>query len=125
MNSKRQLNQLKAIADFLPDFKDGKGLDCLDQFVKVAYENDWVRGDINWVEWKQTPEAEKLRDDPTALADASEHDLACLLTTLIRQERFCGGSLELAYDSGLLTRILQRSASILNEINTESHDHPT
>jgi hypothetical protein len=42
-----------------------------------------------------------------------------LLTTLIRQERFCQGSLEVAYDSGLLTGILQRAASMLDEMTLQ------
>jgi len=119
MKNQAELKQLKAIADFFPDFKDGKGLASLDQCVQAAYANNWVRSDINWTEWKQTPEAEKLRDDPTALAHASQHELACLLTTLIRQERFCEGSLASAYASGLLTGILQRADSILDEIARE------
>jgi len=119
MKNQAELKQLKAIADFLPDFKDGKGLARLDQFVQTAYANNWVRSDINWTEWQQTPEAEKLRDDPIALAHSSRHDLACLLTTLIRQERFCEGSLESDFASGLLIGILQRAASILDEIARE------
>ena len=122
MNSQSELSLVKrltAIASFLPAFQEGKDLSSLDQFVAAAYANNWVSSDINWVEWMKTDEAKKLRDDPTALAKASEHDLACLLTTLIRQERFCEGSLEVAYNSGLITGILQRAASMLDEITLQ------
>lgn len=126
MNSQSELSLVKkltAIATFLPAFKEGKDLSSLNQFVAAAYANNWVSGDINWVEWMKTDESKKLRDDPSALAKASEHDLTCLLTTLIRQERFCEGSLEGAYDSGLLTGILQRAASMLDEITfKDNHD---
>ncbi|MCB8780052.1 DUF6508 domain-containing protein [Planktothrix agardhii 1806] len=124
MNSQSELSLVKkltAIASFLPAFQEGKDLSSLAQFVAAAYANNWVSSDINWVEWMKTDEAKKLRDNPTALAKASEHDLACLLTTLIRQERFCEGSLEGAYDSGLLTRILQRAASMLDEMTSKGN----
>jgi len=122
MNSQSELSLVKkltAIASFLPAFQEGKDLSSLAQFVAAAYANNWVSSDINWVEWMKTDEAKKLRDNPTELAKASEHDLACLLTTLIRQERFCQGSLEVAYDSGLLTGILQRAASMLDEMTLQ------
>lgn len=105
--------KLKGIVSFLSDFHNGRGLDRLDKFVQAAYQYEWVSGDVNWGEWKQTPEAKKLRDDPNVLSQASEYDLVCLLTTCIRQERFCEGTLESAYESGLLTRILQRADSLL------------
>lgn len=107
--------RLKGIVRFLPHFQNGRGLDRLDEFVQVAYQYEWVSSDVNWGEWKQTPEAQGLRDDPDVLSQASEHDLICLLTTCIRQERFCEGALELAYESGLLTGILQRAASLLSD----------
>jgi Family of unknown function (DUF6508) len=119
MNNQPELSLVKrltAIAAFLPAFKEGKDKSSLNQFVNASYANNWVSSDINWGEWMQTDEAKKLRDDPTVLAKASEYDLACLLTTLIRQERFCEGSLEGAVDSGLLTGILQRAASMLDEM---------
>ena len=122
MDSQSELSLVKrltAIATFLPAFQEGKDLSSLAQFVDAAYANNWVSSDINWVEWIKTDESKKLRDDPTALAKASEHDLTCLLTTLIRQERFCEGSLEVAYNSGLITGILQRAASMLDEITLQ------
>ena len=122
MNSQSELSLVKkltAIATFLPAFQEEKSLSSLAQFVDAAYANNWVSGDINWGAWMKTDEAKKLRDDPTALAKASDYDLACLLTTLIRQDRFCEGSLEGAYDSGLLTGILQRAASMLDEMTSK------
>ncbi|MBE9144089.1 DUF6508 domain-containing protein [Planktothrix mougeotii] len=122
MNNQSELSLVKrltAIAAFLPAFKERKDKFSLNQFVNAAYANNWVRGDINWGKWMGTDEAKKLRDDPTALAKASEYDLACLLTTLIRQDRFFAGSLEGAVDSGLLTGILQRAASMLDEMTSK------
>lgn len=113
--------RLKGIVKFLPDFQNDKGLDRLGEFVQAAYQYEWVSSDVNWVEWKQTPEAQRLRDEPDVLSQASEHDLVCLLTTCIRQERFCEGALESVYESGLLTGILQRAESLLNEISGNEH----
>lgn len=82
-----------------------------DRFVKVAYDYGFVR-DFDWMEWRQTDEAIALRDDPSALSTASEGDLAMLITALVRSDRFCEGALEAAFDSGLLTRIVERARQL-------------
>lgn len=79
-------------------------------FVQAAYDLGWVRGDIDWSQWMQTSEAARLRDEEAALAVATHRQLVHLLTTLIRQDRFCEGSLAGAFESGLLTRIIRRAA---------------
>jgi len=84
-------------------------------FEQAAYDLGWIMHDFNWGTWKQTPEAMSLRDDPRALEQATPEQLARLLTTCIRQDRFCEGALEAAFASGLLTRILERAAAILRE----------
>jgi len=66
-------------------------------------------GGFNWIE---TPEVMELRDSPDAIAQATTEQLSHLLTVLIRQERFCEGSLESAFGSGLLTGIVRRAATI-------------
>jgi hypothetical protein len=88
-------------------------------FEQAAYDLGWVLRDFNWPKWKQTPEAETLRDDAQALAKAMPDQLARLLTVCIRQERFCEGALEAAFESGLLTRILERAAVILREMECQ------
>jgi hypothetical protein len=85
-------------------------------FEQKAYELGWVMHDFDWGTWKQTPEAISLRDDAQALEQATPEQLARLLTVCIRQDRFCEGALEGAFQSGLLTRILERAAVILHEI---------
>jgi hypothetical protein len=54
-----------------------------------------------------------LRDDPAVLASATEHELAQLLTVVIRQDRFCEGSLASALENGLILGILQRADQLL------------
>jgi Family of unknown function (DUF6508) len=120
--------RLHGITSFLPAFQESRSNPAiaLYGFVQAAYDYDWVRP-FDWAEWAQTPEALGLRDDESVLAQATERQLVCLLTTCIRQERFCEGILETYYRSGLLTRILERAAVMLQELqavenNTEDNN---
>lgn len=90
-----------------------------DAFVRAAHDLEWVRHDFDWPKWMQTTEARRLRDKEDALASATSDQLARLLTVVIRQERFCEGSLASAYDSGLLTGILRRAAALESEIELD------
>jgi Family of unknown function (DUF6508) len=89
-------------------------------FEQKAYDLGWVMLDFDWPTWKQTPEAETLRDDVQALAQATPDQLARLITVCIRQDRFCEGALAGAFESGLLTRILERAAVILREMERKA-----
>jgi hypothetical protein len=89
-------------------------------FEQKAYDLGWVILDFDWGSWKETSEAKSLRDDAQILAHATPEQLARLLTVCIRQDRFCEGALENAFESGLLTRILERAAVILREMEGES-----
>jgi|SRR6476660_5462941 Family of unknown function (DUF6508) len=89
-------------------------------FEQKAYDLGWAMRDFDWPTWKQTPEAETLRDDRQVLARAMSEQLARLLTVCIRQDRFCEGALEGAFNSGFLTRILERAADVLDEMEREA-----
>jgi hypothetical protein len=54
------------------------------------------------------------------LAKATPEQLAKLLTVCIRQDRFAEGTLLVAFEAGLLTRILQRAKAILAEIESST-----
>lgn len=84
-------------------------------FVDMAYELGWVIEDFDWPGWGETPEAQRLREDPAAVAKANPEQLARLLTALIRVDRFVEGALASAFDSGLLTRITERASQLLEE----------
>ena len=60
-----------------------------------------------------------LQDDARALAQATPEQLARLLTVCVREDRFCEGALESAFESGLLTRILERAAVLLRELEPQ------
>ena len=83
------------------------------RFVEVCYDMGWVQPDFDWVEWKNSDEAKQLRDDRSALEEATPGQLGHLLTVLIRQDRFVEGELGDAFESGLLLGILRRAGALV------------
>jgi ADP-ribosyl-[dinitrogen reductase] hydrolase len=80
---------------------------------KAAYDYGWVRN-LDYHAWSKTERGERLLRDLTWVTEASEDDLACLLTVCIRADRFCEGYLAGAYESGLIRRIVQRADELLD-----------
>ena len=83
-------------------------------FVKTCYAKGWIKP-FEWAEWKDSPEATLLRDDPSALEKATIEQLSRLLTVITRQDRFVEGALGSAFESGLLSGILHRAAVLATE----------
>ncbi len=83
----------------------------LEALHSLCYQDGWVAS-FDWAAWKQSPEAISLRDDRAALAAAAPEQLRKLLTTLMRQERFCEGTLAEAAASGLLAAIGARAGRL-------------
>ena len=106
----------------LPHFVPGEQA-CL--FCDAAYRLGWVQEDFDWPAWKETPEAKRLRDDPTALANATPEQLAHLLTVCIRQDRYVEGSLASRFKSGLLIGILRRAAELATAVGEADHRNPS
>jgi Family of unknown function (DUF6508) len=67
---------------------------------------------VDWPQWAETYEAKRLRD-PAAVAGATPNQLVKLMTWVVRSDRFVEGSLEGAYESGLLRAIIDRCAMLL------------
>jgi len=125
--------RLAAIAEFLPlfeapDFQFGEwdntpghmpyfmlSAEAL-QFVHAASANGWVTPRVAWVEWKDTPHAQQFATDISNISHATAWDLECLLTTLIRQNRFVEGALASAFESGMLTAIVHRAGEFWREV---------
>lgn len=134
------IDRLQGIAAFLPRFQvpgfefghwengeQGEGTftfgymsysDAANEFESVTYRLGWIRTGFDWGAWQETQEAKALRDDPLVLAKATPEQLANLLTICVRGERFCEGALRDTFESGLLTRILERAAVLAAEIET-------
>jgi hypothetical protein len=127
--------QLQALADFWPVFAnpkfvyetqdkvtEKKGVITMPSsslspeakaFNKMIYQEGWILDGFDWPEWAQTDEFKDLFSKPEALAKASSHQLAKLLTALVRKERFCEGTMASACAEGLLARITQRAGMLL------------
>jgi hypothetical protein len=88
-------------------------------FYKAVYALGWVV-DFDWPEWGRTPEGERLLGDPAVLAEASVEDLARVITTCIRRDRFCEGALAGDFKEGRLLAILRRAAALLTELRADS-----
>lgn len=87
----------------------------LDEFVRVAYDDGWVLTGFDWPTWKETPEAAQLHGSSVMIANATVMQLARIMTTLIRQDRFAEGTLRSAWETGLLHRVLTRIAQLSRE----------
>jgi hypothetical protein len=126
------------LAAFLPDFADpgysfgswgstkqdvaGRsrlgyfmGSESLSHWMTACYESGWVDRELDWIEWQGTEEAQALRQDPDRLAAATPRELQCLLTALIRSDRFVEGALGEAFESGLIRGIVERASVLLSE----------
>jgi hypothetical protein len=106
--------QTGAAADASPDRVAPQGPE-LDEFVRVAYDDGWILAPFDWATWKGTPEAAQLRDSSTAIDRATVVQLARIMTTLIRQDRYAEGTLRSAWETGLLHRVLNRIAHLAQE----------
>jgi hypothetical protein len=80
-----------------------------------AAAGSWVRPDIDWPAWSETPDALALRREPGRLERATADDLARLITALVRGDRFNEGLLLDALEEGLLARIARRAAVLAEE----------
>jgi uncharacterized protein DUF6508 len=67
--------------------------------------------------WEQSAEARELLDKPEPSVRANPEQLARLLTARVRRDRFAEGSLAGDYESGLITRIVERTAVLLKQID--------
>jgi len=84
----------------------------VDELIATAYEDDWVRRNLDWTTWLTTTEAQSLVNDAGAVEQATTEQLARLLTAIVRQERFTDGAILGALKSGLLQRIARRIRSL-------------
>jgi hypothetical protein len=94
--------------------------DVVEDLVKAAYEHGCVLTGFRWAEWAHAAETQALCHDPSKLAQATPGQLLHLLTSTIRQDRFCEGALLHAFEQGLMLGIVRRAAAILEESGMQS-----
>jgi hypothetical protein len=84
-----------------------------EKFIQAAYDYGWIM-DFDWMTWNKSEEAQSLNDDSEALETATANQLAKLLTTRLRIDRFSEGSLAADFKRGLMTRIALRANELLS-----------
>ncbi len=134
---------LRAIARFLPDlerpdFRAGEvsggeqtepGVfnmpfvehsPVVNALVETAYQHGLILQDFDWRQWKQSSEAQKLRDNSDQLSEATAEQLCRLLTVVVRSDRLVDGALLDAFASGLILRIVRRTAALVDQNKANS-----
>ena len=86
-----------------------------DAFVRAAAGNGWIQP-FDWMAWIETEEGKALRDDRDALARATPDQIQRLLTAIIRADRFDEGSVEWAFDTGLMAAIARRAKVLADDL---------
>jgi hypothetical protein len=76
-------------------------------------KGEWVVAGFDWPAWLEGDAGRALRDDPSAVANATADELARLLTAIVRSDRFTEGSIAGAFESGLLARISRRASVLM------------
>lgn len=89
-----------------------------DEFIDMAYDAGWVAEDFDWPRWMDSNEAKAFLENPNKIASANVEQLQKLLTVIIRSDRYCEGTVQQAFDQGLLQAITVR-AVILHAISGE------
>ena len=69
---------------------------------------------FDWPAWLETPRGQELRQ-PAPVASATPAELANLVTAIVRSERFSEGSIEGAFESGLLLAIARRARALVED----------
>ena len=91
------------------------------RFLKVCSNLEWVEP-FDWFDWKDSPEADGFWENPSAVEEATPEQLGRLLAVLIRLDRIAEGTMITASDSDLLVGILQRAATLAEDIEMEEAD---
>ena len=94
-----------------------------ERFYKMLYDYGWVRR-LDWMAWRDTEVGRRLMQDADAMAQATEDDLAWVLTTCVRADRFCEGYLADAFEAGLIGRVVLRAGQLLVALEARFGSQP-
>lgn len=93
----------------MPSFKMS---DLLNRFEAMTYNVGWVQ-DFAWMEWSRGSEARRLMRDREALSDATVDQIANIITTIVRSDRFSEGALAGYFKEGVLLALAERAEALL------------
>lgn len=82
------------------------------QFLNLAYQDRWVMEGFDWMTWLRSERGRNLTSRKTLIAQATEMELAQVITTLVRQDRFIEGALHEAFQSGLIAAMVDRAKAL-------------
>lgn len=91
-----------------------KSSESLNRFMQMAYDVGWVK-DFDWMKWSRGAEAKMLFRDEASLAQATADQIANVITTIVRSDRFCEGALAGHFESGVLLALAERAEALLAE----------
>ena len=92
--------------------------ETVDRFHRELGALQWIYP-FDWPAWAATAEGTRLISDPDAIATASAGDLAKVLTSIIRGDRFHEGAFAAAFERGTIAAITRRAAELLREAESD------
>ena len=90
-------------------------LSTVAEFVGFLYASGWMIPGFDWGAWQRTAEAKRLWTEGDALETATPEQLAKVLTTLVRQDRFVDGTIDAAIADRTLHRVLARATRLADD----------
>jgi hypothetical protein len=80
--------------------------DSVTEFHQALYSNGWISPSFDWGEWLDT--AREYVESPEKIASADIKAIQKLLTSHVRAERFCEGTLAQMFENGHIVALLRR-----------------
>jgi hypothetical protein len=122
-----ELDRLRALASWepvfgAPGFSPGRAFrGPSPEVVRFGQE----MADLGWTTrpdyaaWSQSPDGRALLDDDSRIQRATAGELALLLTTIVRSDRFNGGVLDAAFARGTMLAIARRARVLVRTLSNE------
>ncbi len=85
---------------------------AIEELHRLVYADDWARSDLGGPTWMATPEARALLEDPAAMGEVTQEQLARGLTVVVRLEWFSEEAMAVGVRRGLVACLLRRAAAL-------------
>lgn len=86
--------------------------DLLTRFETMTYDVGWVQ-DFDWMEWSRGSEAKMLLRGQASLADATADQIANVITSIVRSDRFNEGAIAGYFKDGVLLALAERAEALI------------